>query len=364
MADRAKLAIVHEWIDARDGSVKVFEELAATFPDADLYALSRDPRVELSLGNRELHTTVLNHPALRPRRGPTLPLMPLAWRAMGAGRYDGVITSHHAFAHTNRLTQTGPHLVYVHSPARYVWTPEIDGRGSGPALAPVRAALKRVDRHAARRVTSYAANSTAVAARIERFWSREATVIHPPVQVDFFGTPATSPPTRDYLLGAGRWVPYKNLHLVIETADRAGMPVKIAGSGPDRDRVLAAARRATVPVELIDTPSDVALRELYRNAAALVFPTIEDFGIVPVEAQAAGTPVVALGTGGVLDTVAAGVSGILTESLDPHDLAQAVAAAVSLKPADCQANAQRFSVEAFRSAMRSWAAQHQVFDQT
>jgi glycosyltransferase involved in cell wall biosynthesis len=357
MAEPTKLAIVHEWIDARDGSVKVFEELAATFPQAELFALSRDPEVALAFGDRPLRTTALDHPALRNRRGPTLPLMPLAWRAMGRGTHDGVITSHHAFAHTNRLTQ-GPHLVYVHAPARYVWTPEIDGRGSGAALAPMRGALKRVDRRAARRVTSYAANSTEVASRVERFWDREAQVIHPPVQVEFFGQAATTPPTRDYLLGAGRWVPYKNLHLVIEVAERAKLPVKIAGGGPDRDRIAAAAERARIDVELVESPTDEILRELYRNAAALVFPTVEDFGIVPVEAQAAGTPVVTIGRAGVLDTVVPDRTGIFADSLDPHALAEAVTAAIALDPMDCRANAGRFSTAAFRERIQQWVADY------
>ncbi len=356
MAEPSRLAIVHEWVDDRAGSVKVFKELAETFPSADLYALSRDPQTTVSFGKRELHTSPLDRPLLRELRGPTLPLMPLAWRALGRGTHDSVITSHHAFAHTNRLARRA-HLVYVHAPARYLWTPEIDGRGGNPALAPVRDALKRIDRRAAKRVTSYAANSSEVASRIERFWGREARVIHPPVQVEFFAEPAATQPTRDYLLGVGRWVPYKNLPLVIETADRARLPVKIAGDGPDRERIVAAAQRASVPVELVDAPSDEALRELYRNAAALVFPTIEDFGIVPVEAQAAGTPVVTIGTAGVLDTVVAGRTGVFADSLAPGALAEAVAAAARLSPSDCRANAERFSASSFRAQIRAWAAE-------
>src|SRR5262249_4538705 len=157
-------------------------------------------------------------------------------------------------------------------------------------------------------------------------------VIAPPVRVEYFGHRNIDQPSRDYLLGVGRWVGYKNMHRVIEVADRVGLPVKIAGRGPDRDRIVAAPANAPVALELIESPSDDKLRVLYRNAAALVFPTVEDFGIVPVEAQAAGTPVVAIGAGGALDTVVDGKSGVLTEDGSIQQLAEAVVAALDLEP--------------------------------
>jgi glycosyltransferase involved in cell wall biosynthesis len=351
----ARVAVVHEWVAAYAGSEQVFEAIAGAFPDADLVALSYEPGVTLDLAGRTVRTTFLNRASLRNRRSLTLPLMPAAWRSLGTAKYDLVISSHHALAQTNRLGEGGVHLAYVHTPGRYIWSPEIDDRGSPWYLGPMRAALRRVDAAASKRVTSYAANSTAVAARIERYWGRDATVIHPPVRVEFFSEPALTPPTRDYVLGVGRWIPYKNLHLVIEAADIAGLPVKIAGRGPDKSRILAAARAATVPVELVEEPTDVELRELYRNALCLVFPTVEDFGIVPVEAQAAGTPVVALGQGGALDTVADGVSGVLVESCEPDQLAKGIVRAGSTSSDGARKNAQRFSKAAFTAAIQDWA---------
>ncbi|HVT66060.1 MAG TPA: glycosyltransferase [Mycobacteriales bacterium] len=350
-----RIAVVHEWIDARDGSVKTFEQIAGAFPDADLYALTRDPAVDVETAGRPIRTTWLDRPGVRDRRGVTLPLMPLAWRTQRPlTPYDVVISSHHAFAQTNRLARDGTHLVYVHSPARYVWTPELDGRGSNPLLSPARLVLRSVDRRSVRHVDGYAANSTAVAERIERFWGRRSTVIAPPVDTTFYGIPATRAPTRDFILGAGRWVPYKNLHLVIAVADRLGLPVKIAGQGPERERLQAAATRARVPVELIENPTDEQLRDLYRNAAALVFPTIEDFGIVPVEAQAAGTPVAAVGIGGARDTIVDGETGTLAPSLDVEDLVVATAATMGLAAEPCRANAARFTAERFRAQIASW----------
>jgi len=239
---------VHEWIDAYAGSEQVFEAMAQMFPTADLYALSREPSVHLNVNARGIKTTRLDTAFWRGHRAATLPLMPLAWRSLGAGGYDLVISSHHAFAHANRLAApNGVHLCYVHSPARYVWSPEIDRRGANPALKPIRAALKNIDRRLAQQVTAYAANSSAVADRIHRFWRREALIIPPPVRVEFFGERPTGDRTRDYVLGVGRWIGYKNLHMVVKAADLAGMPVKIAGRGPDSSRIRAAAAAARVP---------------------------------------------------------------------------------------------------------------------
>jgi glycosyltransferase involved in cell wall biosynthesis len=352
--DYRRMAVVHEWVDAYAGSEQVFEAIAGVFPRADLIALSYEPGVRLALDGRRVQTTFLDKAGLRNRRSLTLPFMPVAWRALGKNKYDVVISSHHAFAHTSRLADIGTHLSYVHSPARYLWSPEIDGRGAAGYLRPVKSALRSIDLAASKRVTAYAANSTAVAERIRQFWGRDATVIHPPIRVDFFGEPAAAPPTRNYVLGVGRWIPYKNLHRVIEAADLAGMPVKIAGRGPDRSRIVAAAAAAKVPVELIEAPSDEALRDLYRNAACLVFPTIEDFGIIPVEAQAAGTPVVAVAAGGATDTVRDGRTGFLVADSTPEALSARILDVGSIDPLDCRNNAARFARAIFDARMEDW----------
>lgn len=353
--DALRVAVVHEWIDSYAGSEQVFEALAKLIPSADLYALSVQPGVQLDLDGRRVTTTFLDTEKLRSRRGLTLPLMPLAWGALGRREYDLVISSHHAFAHANRLTaKSGAHLSYVHTPARYVWSPEIDERGSGAALAPARSVLKRLDRRISSRVDAYAGNSRAVAQRINQFWGREADVIHPPVRVNYFADHGIAEPTRDYVLGVGRWIPYKNLHLVIEAADRVGLPVKIAGRGPSKFRITEAAEAASVPVELIESPSDDELRRLYANAACLVFPTFEDFGMVPVEAQAAGAPIVAIPQGGVLETVADGISGVFAADLSSAAIADAIPRALPLHGDGPRKNAEEFSQQAFARAIAGW----------
>ena len=350
---------MHEWVAARAGSEKVFEALASMWPDADLFALSVDPGVHLELQGRIVKTTFLDTPALRDRRSLTLPLMPLAWRAIGRRGYDVVISSHHAFAASNRLAaEGGANLAYVHSPARYIWTPELDGRGGSPLHAPVRAALKRVDRGYVDRLTGIAANSRAVADRIAAFWHREAEVVHPPVDTEFF-TPGQDDEVEvdvpeKFLLGFGRWIPYKNLDTVIRVAEQAGMPAVIAGRGPQKEQLAELARAAKVPVAMIESPSQEQVRELYRRAAALVFPTNEDFGLIPVEAMACGTPVLALNAGGARETVVDGETGALADGSDLQSYSDALPRALAASAVACRRRAEGFRTAEFARRARSW----------
>src|SRR4051794_41465467 len=204
--------------------------MSRLWPEADLFALSRDPRVPLDTGGRAVTTTWLDHPSLRDRRSLTAPLMPLAWRMLGRRQYDWSLTSHHAFASSARLAEH--QLLYVHTPARYVWSPELDERGRGLAPAAARPALRRIDRAAASRAVAIAANSAEVARRIQRYWDRQAEVIHPAVDVAYFSS-GDAPPVLDlpddYLVGLGRWVAYKNPEMVIAVGEAAGRPVVLAG---------------------------------------------------------------------------------------------------------------------------------------
>jgi glycosyltransferase involved in cell wall biosynthesis len=359
---RPRTALVHEWISARAGAEQVFEVLAGRFPDADLHALSAEPGVELDLAGRTVRTTALN--ALRHRRALTLPLMAPAWWAHARdvqGRYDLVLTSHHAFATSNRLVAPGGvHLAYVHTPARYVWSPELDGRGTSPLLAPARRVLSALDRAAARRLTAVAANSAEVAGRVERFWHREAVVIHPPVDVAAFagGAPDTLDLPAGFLLALGRFVPYKNHLAAIEVGERLGRPVVVAGRGPLAGALRERAAASPVPVLVLDSPTREVVREVLRRASVLLFPTVEDFGIVPVEAMASGTPVVAPARGGSGETVLDGVSGALVEDLRVPALAEAVARAEACSPAACRERALVFDVPRFQDRIRTWVDEH------
>jgi glycosyltransferase involved in cell wall biosynthesis len=218
--------------------------------------------------------------------------------------------------------------------------------------------LQAADVRLSRHVHGYAANSREVRARIRRYWGRDAVVINPPVDVDYFtDVPAADrDQNRDHLLGVGRWIPYKRFDLMIAIAEAAGLPLIIAGSGPEEGRLRQLAAAASVPVTFVVRPDDAALRRLYWGARALLFPTHEDFGIIPVEAQACGTPVIGLRRGGLLETVVDGETGLLTDSEDARDLASLVRAAGGLRPEPIRAHAAAFSRDVFSARLSTWLA--------
>jgi glycosyltransferase involved in cell wall biosynthesis len=350
------VAIVHEWFSAAGGSETVFRHIADLLPHAARFVLwkERDAGAD-DLGLRE---SWLARTPLRRAKALALPVMPLAWRTLSRERFDVVLSSSHAFAHLVRFgarPQTR-YLSYVHSPARYVWSPDFDGRGANRLLAGPRRALRHADVALSRHVHAYAANSREVADRIKRFWRRDAEVIHPPVDVDYFGAapPEQRHRDRDYLLGVGRFIGYKNFDLIIAVAAAARMPLVIAGSGPEEARLRAAARRAGVAVRFEIRPSNESLRELYWGAKALIFPVHEDFGMIPVEAQACGTPVLGLRRGGLLETVVDGETGFLVDSLDPAAYAPLVRRVDPLFGAGPAGNAARFARDVFAARLGDW----------
>jgi glycosyltransferase involved in cell wall biosynthesis len=345
------VAVVHEWFSAVGGSENVFLAIADLIPHAERYVLWAEPDADAA-GMRQ---TWLARTPLRRSKALALPVMPLVWRTAGRPAPDVVISSSHAFAHTVKFGDPARtrHLSYVHSPARYVWSPDFDGRGANPVLALPRRLLKAADRRGGRHVHAYAANSAEVQGRIQRFWRRDAVVIHPPVDVEFYraGEAAVA---RDYLLGVGRWIPYKNFDLMIEVAAQAGLPLVLAGSGPEEARLRRLAAAVAVPVTFELRPDRYRLRELYQGARALLFPAHEDFGIIPVEAQAAGTPVLGLRRGGLLETVVEGETGFLVDSVDPAAYVPLVPKVSDLDPDRIRRNADRFSHAAFARRMTQW----------
>jgi glycosyltransferase involved in cell wall biosynthesis len=225
-------------------------------------------------------------------------------------------------------------------------------------LAGPRRLLQRADLRLSRHVHAYAANSVEVRNRIRRFWNRDAEVIAPPVDTEYFtGGPADPrSQSRDYLLGVGRWIGYKNFDLMIEIADQAGVPLVLAGSGPDEAALRKAAGSVRVPVRFEVRPSRERLRQLYWGAKALLYPAHEDFGIVPVEAQACGTPVIGLNRGGLLETVVDRVTGFLVDGFSARVYAAAVPRVDHLSRADITRQAGQFSRDAFSVAMTNWLA--------
>jgi glycosyltransferase involved in cell wall biosynthesis len=347
LGDRS-VALVHEWFGATGGSEKVFLHMGDLMPHADRFVLWRDT------DDADLRESWLAHTPLRRSKALALPVMPLAWRTLTRRTYDVVLSSSHAFAHTVKVNTDARYLSYVHSPARYLWSPGYDSRGGNPLLAAPRRVLQAADRRLSRHVHAYAANSREVRDRIRRYWNRDAVVINPPVDVGYFGAApaADRDQNRDHLLGVGRWVPYKRFDLMIAVAEAAGLPLVIAGSGPEERRLRELAATAAVDVTIVKNPDDAELRRLYWGSRALLYPTHEDFGIVPVEAQACGTPVLGLARGGLLETVVDGETGFLTH--DPQTLATLVRHTEKLDPERIRANADRFAPHVFATRMTTW----------
>nr|WP_246305501.1 glycosyltransferase [Nocardioides marinisabuli] len=321
--------------------------------------MTHTPGVPLETQGRPIETSFIDRvDFLRDNRNFSLPLMPLAWRMLGKhNQYDRVLTSSHACVKGFRPGRSALHFCYVHAPMRYVWNPEIDARASSPFLRPARAALKSWDLQSTRWVDSFAANSSTVAARIAQIYDREAVVIPPPVDVDFFAKDLGAA-QREGLVAVGRLIPYKGFDLAIRIAHSLNEQLTIVGRGPMQTNLRSLAAELGANVTFYPRASDTELRHLFRASRLLLFPTVEDFGIIPVEAQAAGTPVVGPAQGGLLDTVIQGKTGVLSSSLSLDDMVDATRTALdhAWEQEACLANARTFSRDAFSARVQDWVS--------
>jgi glycosyltransferase involved in cell wall biosynthesis len=368
-----KVALVHDWLDTWRGGENVLAEIVRIYPEADLFALVDflPTAVRARLSGKRATTSFLQRlPGARWYFRALLPLFPRAIESLDVTGYDLVLSSSHAFAKGVRTAGGQMHICYCHTPMRYAWDLRDQylgplGLASGVSGALADRVLNRLrdwDRRVSTRVTHFVANSEFIAQRIARCYGREATVIYPPVDVRFFapGAGAAEPAARDYYVAASRWVPYKRMDLIAAAfRDLPGRRLVMLGDGPEAARV----RRAAGPnVEFVGEVPRERLRELLRGARAFVFAAEEDFGILPVEAQACGTPVIAYGRGGALETVREGEAGTATGMFFGAQTAEAIAAAVrafdqalpTLRAAQCRANAERFSAERFRAQFEAF----------
>lgn len=356
-------AIVHEWVERHGGAENVVAQMAARFPDAPVVCAWDDTHGEFAPGRTV--ETWMARTAVRRSKVAAMPIMPLAWRRLPIEGADWLLCSSHLFAHHARVAAEPdiPKFAFVHTPARYLWVPELDGRGDGVAVRLAARPLKAIDRRRAQEPVGIAAVSRYIAARIERCWDREATVIHPPVDIASFAAPerlsgadadvvARLPDA--FIMGASRFVPYKRIDAAIRAGEASDLPVVLAGDGPDRARLEEIARECSVPVQFLGRTSDALLRALYRRATVYVFAPIEDFGIMPVEAMAAGTPVVARDLGGASETVTDGVTGSLVADLAPESLKAAVLTAAALDPDACRTRAAVFDGRLFGDRVARW----------
>jgi len=277
---------------------------------------------------------------------------------------DFVLTSSHLFAHHVKVPQGTPKISYIHTPARYVWEPDLDPRGAGVVARTVSLLLKPLDRIRAKESSVLIANSNFVAERISKHWKLDSKVIHPPVDVDFFAK--DTPKSRSfesnsnlvsmsgtYLLGASRFTPQKRLEDVIRAGKWLQLPVVIAGSGPELSNLIKFARSLGVDVEFVISPTRELLKDLYKNAVAFIFPAVEDFGIMPVEALASGIPVIGLNRGGVSETVLDGSTGALVVEFTQHNIQEAFLKIENTSSEECIQQARKFSREVFRHKIQT-----------
>jgi len=349
-----RVALVHDWLNQIGGAEDVLETLASMFPNAPIYT-SMYWRQEMPAAYRhwDVHTTWMDRlPGIYRHHQPYLPLYPLAFSRLDLSDYDLVLSNKSGFCHGVR-TGDAVHVCYCLAPTRYVWDFQAyAAREALPsflkvALQPVIKALRRWDYQAAQRVDAFIAISGEIQGRIRRYYRRESPVIHPPVETDRF---QPSPHHDDYYLIVSRLIPYKRIDLAVRAFNQLERPLVIAGDGRDRD---ALESLAGPNVTFLGYVPDEELPELFARCRAYVLPGEEDFCIAPVQAQAAGRPVIAYGAGGALDTVIPGETGTLFDEQTPAALAEAVRAfnPGTIDPDACRASAERFAVPVFHEKL-------------
>ncbi len=317
-----RVAVVHDWLNGMRGGEKVLEDLLEVFPGSTIHTLFHERgKVSPFIESHRIVTSWLNHiPGVYRHYRNLLPLFPAAIESWDLGGFDLVISSSHAVAKGVR-TGGAPHVCYCHTPMRYVWDAQDDYRFGAVhriALSAVRPRLRQWDCEAASRVHHFIANSRFVRERIRRFYGRDAAVIHPPVDTEFF-TPANR--ASEFYLAAGALVPYKRFDLIVKAFNALDRRLVVAGGGPEMERLRKLARGN---VQVLGWVTSKELRRLYRTAKGLVSAAREDFGIVIVEAQACGCPVIAFGAGGAPEIIQDGMNGILFAEQQVGEIVRAV----------------------------------------
>jgi glycosyltransferase involved in cell wall biosynthesis len=360
-----RVALVHDWLVTWRGGEKVLAALAELYPEAPIYTLFHDAAaMPADLAGHPIVTSFLDRlPFARARHRHFLPLMPAAIRALELEGADVVISSSHCVAKAVRVPAGARHLSYVHAPLRYMWDRFDDYFGPGKASRPVRLAarvlrpgLRAWDVATAAGVDRFVANSAHVARQIAQRYQRFARVLHPPVELERFAAGSLEGTGRGgYFLCLGALAPYKRVDLAIEAFRRLGWPLWIGGSGQSQDWL----RSLPSNVKVLGQVSDAELPALYRDARALVFPGLEDFGITPLEAQASGRPVIAFAGGGALETVTRD-TGLFFGEQTVDALVAALGAfdafEAGFRPEAARAQARRFTKATFQAGIRDEVA--------
>ena len=353
MQDGSRIALVHDFLVDVRGAERVFLALCDLFPDAELFTAVYDEQgTEGRFAHRPVHTSFLQRlrPTARTFRT-LLPLYPAAMESLDLRGFDLVISSSSAWAHGVIPDDAAVHVCYCHNPFRYAWNARQETLAArGPfgraALGAVFQRWRQWDWIAAQRVDAYMANSQTTKRRVSRYFGREASVLHPPVELERF-VPAT--PGDAYVV-LSELMPHKRIDVAIRAFSDLGLPLVVVGNGPDARRLH---RLAGPTVSFTGRVSDGDAARILSSARALVVTATEEFGIAAVEAQAAGRPVIALNAGGVRETVIEGVTGAFFDRPEPGALAEAVQAfdALAVDPDACVESARRFDRAQFRRGL-------------
>jgi len=357
-----RVALVQDWLTGMRGGEKILEVLCELFPDATVFALLHNKgAMSPAIEQMKIKTSFMQHlPMKATKYRHYLPLMPLAIRSLDFSGYDLIISTSAAVAKGAIPRDGAKHICYCNSPMRYVWDQYEEYFGKGrvgfvtrSAMALVAPYLRRWDVRTCDRVHYFIANSHNVAERISRLYHRTSDVMYPPVSTDQF---TVSEKDEGYYLIVSALVPYKRVDLAIEAFNKCGEKLLVVGSGPQREKLEKIANKN---IEFLGWQSGESLAKFYTGCRALIFPGVEDFGIVPLEAMASGKPVVALGEGGALETVVAdGVSptGIFFYESTVEALNTAVKSLSTLKldPYAIRRHAEMFDRTIFKKHMREY----------
>lgn len=359
--EKVKVALVHDWLTGQRGGEKVLEVLAEIFPQAPIFTLFhfKGSQAE-TIERREIQTSFLQKfPFMKKRYRLFLPLFPLAAELFDLSRFELVISSSHCVAKGVIPHPDSLHISYIHSPIRYAWNQYFSyfsrerlSLFSRLLIPPLIHKLRIWDVSSSARVDQFVANSENVARRIKKYYRREADVIPPPVDTDFF-QPAAQPQNENCFLIVSALVPYKRIDLAIDAFNLRSEPLRIVGVGPDFLRLKRKARSNT---EFLGQVSAEDLRSHYQRAKALLLPGEEDFGITALEAQACGTPVIAYGRGGARETVIHGETGLFFSDLTVLSLQGALDKfqGLTFNKSVIRGNAMKFSRALFKEKMTSY----------
>jgi glycosyltransferase involved in cell wall biosynthesis len=349
-----RLAITTDWLTSFGGAERVLSALREEFHAPPIFTSVYDPRgVPPALRSWDVRPSVLQHlPGVRHYSRALLPFMPWAFDRFDFSDYDAVISCSSAFSKNVTTRGATRNICYCFTPPRYLWDLRDEYTRGRLMERPLRAALTRLreaDRRAATRVHQFVADSNTVAERIQRSYGRSSVVVYPPVDTSAIQPNGREP--EDFYLVVARLVRYKRVDLAIEAANAMRRPLWIVGVGPELPRLRAIAGPT---VRFLGSVPDAEVAELYARCRAFLFPGLDDFGIAPVEAQAAGRPVVAYGAGGALETVIDGTTGVHFHTQTTDALVKALERldGMRIDPAACRRNADRFNTAAFGAAMR------------